>query len=138
MSSDNDQNTWLSELEKMLHSRNPLQGEVLHPEGIFGPCKGNVFLKNAIHQKNIQIGDYTYAHVDGIEESEILKGLVPYSFGNQNLVIGKFCSIGFGVQFISPILYPKSWTKFLKAFCAYLTYNINNWRSKNKLVKSAK
>jgi len=34
-----------------------------------------------------------------------------------------------GVEFEKSILYPKSWTDFSKAFCAYLTYNYNNWRS---------
>ena len=93
---------WISLLEEMLISRNPLQGEVLHPSAVFGPCKGNIFLKNVINEHSIQIGDFTYAHVDSMEEDKILKSLVPYSFGNKSLMIGKFCSIGFGVQFISP------------------------------------
>ncbi|MBS0616194.1 MAG: CatB-related O-acetyltransferase [Verrucomicrobia bacterium] len=63
---------------------------------------GNVFLKNIIADENLYIGDFTYAHVDHLEGDQILKSLVPYSFADKKLIIGKFCSIGWKVQFISP------------------------------------
>ena len=99
--SEQEKEAWITLLEEMLISRNPLQGQVLHPSAVYGPCKGNIFLKNIINEHNIQIGNYTYAHLDSMEDN-VLKNLVPYSFGNKNLRIGKFCSIGFGTQFISP------------------------------------
>lgn len=89
-------------LEKMLRSRNPLQERVFDPFSVYGPCKGNIFIKNMIEEENIIIGDFTYAHVDSIEGEKVIRSLIPYSFGNRQLKIGKFCSIGFGVQFISP------------------------------------
>jgi virginiamycin A acetyltransferase len=96
-----EEEAWTSLLEKMLIGRNPLQGDVLNPSAVYGPCKGNIYLKNILHEENIQIGDFTYAHLDSLEEG-ILRRLVPYSFGNKKLKIGKFCSIGYGTQFISP------------------------------------
>ena len=93
---------WIPFLEKVLTSRNPLQGQILNPSTIYGPCKGNIFLKNMIEDPSIEIGDYTYAHMEHLEGERVVRSLVPYSFGNKRLVIGKFCSIGFGAQFISP------------------------------------
>ncbi len=98
---EQEEEAWIGLLEEMLISRNPLQGQVLHPFAVYGPCKGNIFLKNIINEQNIHIGDFTYAHLDSMEEG-VLRSLVPYSFGNKSLRIGKFCSIGFGTQFISP------------------------------------
>lgn len=93
---------WLEFLQDMLKNRNPLQGEALNPNAVYGPCKGNIFLKNMINEGNISIGDFTYAHMESLEGEKVLRSLVPYSFGNRLLKIGKFCSIGFGTQFISP------------------------------------
>lgn len=93
---------WREKLEKMLVGRNPLQGQILNPSQVYGPCKGNIFLKNIIDEPNITIGDFTYAHLEYLEGERVLRSLVPYSFGNRRLTIGKFCSIGFGTQFISP------------------------------------
>src|SRR5687768_7059093 len=93
---------WMARLEEMLISRNPIQGQVLHPSHVYGPCKGNIFIKNMIDDPHISIGDFTYAHMEYLEGEKVLRSLVPYSFGNRRLIIGKFCSIGFGTQFISP------------------------------------
>jgi virginiamycin A acetyltransferase len=93
---------WLKKLEEMLISRNPLQGQILNPSSVYGPCKGNIFIKNMIDENNISIGDFTYAHMEHLEGEKVLRSLVPYSFGDKRLIIGKFCSIGFGTQFISP------------------------------------
>lgn len=89
-------------LEKLLQQRNPLQGRILDADQIYGPCMGNVFLKNIPHNDNLYFGDFTYAHVEHLEGDQILKSLVPYSFADRKLIIGKFCSIGWGTQFISP------------------------------------
>ena len=93
---------WISFLEKMLISRNPLQGEILNPSTVYGPCKGNIFLKNMIEDPSIEIGDFTYGHMEQLEGEKVIRSLVPYSFGRKKLIIGKFCSIGFGTEFISP------------------------------------
>lgn len=93
---------WLSFLARMLVDRNPLQGDVLRPDAVYGPCKSNVFLKHLLSEPYLEIGDFTYAHTEYLEGEKLLKSLVPYSFGDQKLKIGKFCSIAMGVQFISP------------------------------------
>ncbi len=93
---------WTEKLEEMLIGRNPIQGGMLNPSQVYGPCKGNIFIKNMIDEHNISIGDFTYAHMEHLEGERVLRNLVPYSFGNKQLIIGKFCSIGFGTQFISP------------------------------------
>lgn len=93
---------WSQSLEKMLINRNPLQAQILNPDQVYGPCKGNIFIKNVIDQPYISIGDFTYAHMEYLEGENVLRSLVPYSFGDKKLIIGKFCSIGFGAQFISP------------------------------------
>lgn len=98
MSKDN----WVNILEEMLKNRNPLQGQILNKSQVYGPCKGNIFIKNMIDDPSIIIGDFTYAHLEHLEGEKVLRSLVPYSFGDKRLVIGKFCSIGFGTQFISP------------------------------------
>ncbi len=97
-----NENEWIQLLEKMLISRNPLQGDILHPDTVYGPCKGNIFLKNMIEDPSIEVGDFTYAHMEHMEGEKVVRSLVPYSFGRKKLKIGKFCSIGFGTQFISP------------------------------------
>ncbi len=102
LESQQEEEHWLEFLEKMLINRNPLQEQVLNPSAVYGPCKGNIFIKNMISESNIHIGDFTYAHMESLEGEKVLRSLVPYSFGNKNLRIGKFCSIGFGTQFISP------------------------------------
>ena len=97
-----NENEWIQLLEKILISRNPLQGDILNPDTVYGPCKGNIFLKNMIEDPSIEIGDFTYAHMEHMEGEKVVRSLVPYSFGRKKLKIGKFCSIGFGTQFISP------------------------------------
>ena len=93
---------WIKTLEEMLINRNPLQENILNPSHVYGPCKGNIFIKNMIDDPSILIGDFTYAHMEYLEGERVLRSLVPYSFGDKRLIIGKFCSIGWGAQFISP------------------------------------
>lgn len=64
------------------------------------PYKNLVFLKNIIHNPNIIVGDYTY--YDDFENPENFLKNVKYHFdftGDQ-LIIGKFCMIASGVEFI--------------------------------------
>lgn len=62
--------------------------------------KNLVFLKNIIKNSNIIVGDYTY--YDDFENPENFQKNVKYHFdftGDQ-LIIGKFCMIASGVEFI--------------------------------------
>ena len=68
-----------------------------HPmEGFPQVC----FIKNTVTSPNIEIGDYTY--YDDPEDSENFERNVLYHFPfvGDRLIIGKFCAIGRGVQFI--------------------------------------
>lgn len=58
------------------------------------------FIKNTVNNPNIIIGDYTY--YDDPEDSENFERNVLYHFPfvGDKLVIGKFCAIARGVQFI--------------------------------------
>ena len=58
------------------------------------------FLKNVVKNPNIIIGDYTY--YDDFESVENFEKNVKYHFDfiNDQLIIGKFCMIASGVEFI--------------------------------------
>lgn len=58
------------------------------------------FIKNIIKNPNIQVGDYTYYdNVDGAEdfESHVTHH---YDFIGDKLIIGKFCAIAKGIEFV--------------------------------------
>lgn len=67
------------------------------------PSVGNkiVFLKNVVKRRNIIVGDYTYfqAHEDGslFENKNVLFHTAE---SKDRLIIGKFCQIANGVQFL--------------------------------------
>lgn len=64
--------------------------------------EGTVFLKAAIDHPRIEVGDYSYAsahHPPGDWASHLAPYLYPVSA--ERLVIGKFCQIASGVQFIT-------------------------------------
>lgn len=67
--------------------------------------KGTVFLKAALDHPRIEVDDYTYmsAHQPLIEPSDIAHRLAPYlwDFAPEKLMIGKFCQIAHGVEFIT-------------------------------------
>lgn len=69
------------------------------------PHQGTVFLKAALSHPRIEVGDYTYtsAHQPLLEGDDIAQRLAPYlwDFAPERLVIGKFCQIAHGVQFIT-------------------------------------
>ncbi|MBZ9686422.1 Vat family streptogramin A O-acetyltransferase [Clostridium estertheticum] len=58
------------------------------------------FIKNVIKNPNIQVGDYTYYDdVNGAEEFE--KHVTHhYDFLGDKLIIGKFCAIAHGIEFV--------------------------------------
>lgn len=65
-------------------------------QGIHSLC----FLKNILSSSNITVGDYTY--YDDFESVENFKKNVKYHFDftGDKLIIGKFCQIASGVEFI--------------------------------------
>lgn len=74
-----------------------------------------VFIKNVITRPNIEVGDYTY--YDDVNGAERFEEHVThhYPFLGDRLIIGKFCAIGKGVEFVmnganhrmnSPTTYP--------------------------------
>lgn len=74
-----------------------------------------VYIKNVITRPNILVGDYTY--YDGPDGAERFQEHVThhYDFIGDRLIIGRFCAIGRGVEFImnganhrmaSPTTYP--------------------------------
>jgi virginiamycin A acetyltransferase len=56
------------------------------------------FIKNTVANPKIIIGEYTY--YDDPIDSENFERNVLYHFGEEFLIIGKFCALGTGVQFI--------------------------------------
>lgn len=67
--------------------------------------RGTVFLRAAVSHPRLFVGDYTYmsAHEDLSDPADIAQRLAPYlwDFAPERLVIGKFCQIAHGVQFIT-------------------------------------
>ena len=58
------------------------------------------FIKNVITRPNIIVGDYTYYDDDGGAEYFEKHVTHHYEFIGDKLIIGKFCAIGKGVEFI--------------------------------------
>ena len=58
------------------------------------------FIKNVITRPNIRAGDYTYYDDDGGAENFEEHVTHHYEFIGDKLIIGKFCAIGKGVEFI--------------------------------------
>lgn len=59
------------------------------------------FLKNFITNTNIQVGDFTYYDdPEGMEDFATKNVLYHFDFVGDKLIIGKFCQIATGVQFI--------------------------------------
>ena len=69
-----------------------------NPEIIY-PIKGyekEIYVKPTIKRKNIIVGDFTYI-ADSDFESHVTHH---YDFNDDKLIIGKFCQIGKGVEFV--------------------------------------
>lgn len=72
------------------------------PDKIFPNEKvsGLCFIKNVITRPNIIVGDYSYYYDDNGAENFEEHVTHHYEFIGDKLIIGKFCSIGKGVEFI--------------------------------------
>ena len=59
-----------------------------------------VYIKNVITRPNIEVGDYTY--YDDVNGAENFQEHVThhYEFLGDKLIIGKFCAIGRGIEFV--------------------------------------
>ena len=59
-----------------------------------------VYIKNVITRPNIEVGDYTY--YDDVNGAERFEEHVThhYEFLGDRLIIGKFCAIGKGIEFV--------------------------------------
>lgn len=70
------------------------------PDGT--PHAGTVFLRPVIDHPQIEVGDYTYASAHAPVEDWAAR-LAPYLYplSPERLVIGRFCQIAHGVQFIT-------------------------------------
>jgi virginiamycin A acetyltransferase len=60
-----------------------------------------VLLKNLVKSPNISVGDYTY-YTDIEDPTNFETRNVLYNFGGAGLIIGKFCAIATGAQFLMP------------------------------------
>ena len=62
--------------------------------------KSVCYIKNVVTRPNIEVGEYTY--YDDIDGAERFEERVThhYPFIGDKLVIGKFCAIGRGVEFV--------------------------------------
>jgi len=59
-----------------------------------------VFIKNVIHRPNIEVGDYTY-YDDPTDPTNFEAHVTHhYEFLGDRLIIGKFCSIASGIEFV--------------------------------------
>lgn len=75
------------------------------PENKIYPRKGDretIYLKNAITNENITVGDYTMYNdfVNDPVQFEKNNVLYHYPINNDKLIIGKFCSIACGAKFL--------------------------------------
>ncbi|MCR2033876.1 CatB-related O-acetyltransferase [Anaerofustis stercorihominis] len=75
------------------------------PENKIYPRKGDretIYLKNAITNENITVGDYTMYNdfVNDPVQFEKNNVLYHYLINNDKLIIGKFCSIACGAKFL--------------------------------------
>lgn len=67
--------------------------------------RGTVYLKAILDHPRIEVGAYTYMsrHEPLLESDEVVQCLAPYihPFSPERLMIGKFCQIAHGVQFVT-------------------------------------
>ncbi|MCA0042397.1 CatB-related O-acetyltransferase [Celeribacter litoreus] len=66
---------------------------------------GTVFLSAILEHPRIEVGDYSYAssHQPFLDGADVAARLAPYTyeFSPERLIIGKFCQIAHGAQFIT-------------------------------------
>src|SRR5699024_4330241 len=85
-------NKW--EVEYMQYGPNPKD---LYPNEAI---KSNCFIKNTVTRPSISVGDYSY--YDDVNGAENFEEHVThhYDFLGDKLIIGKFCAIAKGIEFI--------------------------------------
>jgi len=91
-----------------------------NPNTIY-PIKGydkEIYVKPTIKNKNIIVGDFTYI-ADSEFESHVTHF---YDFNNDKLIIGKFCQIGSGVEFVM-----NGANHQLNAVSTYPFYTLDGW-----------
>ena len=88
----------LKNIEEMrsMNKFGPNPNSIYPNENIKNIC----YIKNVIKNSNIQVGDYTY--YDDINEAEKFEEHVThhYEFIGDKLIIGKFCAITKGIEFV--------------------------------------
>jgi virginiamycin A acetyltransferase len=72
---------------------------VRRPEMIDGQEKNTVFLKPLVTSPKIEVGEFTYYN-DSDDPTLFETRNVLYTAGPEKLIIGKFCAIAMGAQFI--------------------------------------
>ena len=73
---------------------------VAFPDGTV--FEGTVFLNAVLDEPGLSIGDYTYYSDDEMPTPDLMRRrLFPYLWGDQEITIGKFCSIAMGVSFVT-------------------------------------
>ncbi len=84
------------------------QGKGPNPDTVF-PFEGSehmvdhkrlAFLKNIVKHPNIEVGEFTYYDDPASAENFENNVLYLYPFSKEKLIIGKFCAIATGVQFV--------------------------------------
>lgn len=94
-----------------------------NPNTIY-PIKGyekEIYVKPTIKNKNIIVGDFTY-----IADSDFASHVTHhYDFNNDKLIIGKFCQIASGVEFIM-----NGANHQMKAVTTFPFYTLEGWKQK--------
>lgn len=92
----------MTDMEHQDHVRHTTSHMGPNPDAIYPNenIKSVVFIKNVISSPNIIVGDYTY--YDDISGAENFENHVThhYEFLGDKLIIGKFCAIAKGIEFI--------------------------------------
>jgi len=102
-------------------------GKMPNPNTIY-PIVGydkEIYVKPTIKNKNVIVGDFTYI-ADSEFESHITHH---YEFNNDKLIIGKFCQIASGVEFVM-----NGANHQMNAVSTFPFYTLEGW-SKSRLHK---
>jgi virginiamycin A acetyltransferase len=85
--------------------------------------KNFIFLKNIVDQKKVIVGDYTCLMTETGNFNDNLR----YSFLDDKLIIGKFCGIGYGAQFIMNGFFHNK----TSCFTTYAFFHFPGWENEN-------
>ena len=98
-----------------------IDNDVPNPNTIY-PIRGydkEIYVKPTIKNKNIIVGEFTYI-ADSEFESHVTHF---YDFNNDKLIIGKFCQIGSGVEFVM-----NGANHQMNAVSTYPFYTLDGWK----------